>query len=57
MLAQGFDVEQQMRRGVGGEIGGRVTRRRRAAAALALIQQHDAVGGGIEIPEVCRAVP
>jgi hypothetical protein len=55
MLAQGFDIGQQVGGGVGGEIGCRITRRGCAAAALALVQQHDVVGGGIKIPAVSGA--
>ena len=50
MLAQPLDIRDEVGGGVAREVGIRGARRRRAAPAIALIEQHDAIGGRIEQP-------
>src|SRR5262249_15763611 len=48
--AQPLHVGDQVGGGVGAEVGGRVTRVRRAASAPSLIEEHDAVTARVEQP-------
>ena len=52
--AQQLHVRDEVLRGVGPEIDVRLARVRRAPTAVALIEQHDAIGGRIEQPAVPR---
>ncbi len=54
---QDLDVRDQMGGGVGAQIDDRGAGVGRAAAAPALVEQHDAVGAGIEIPAPCGRAP
>ena len=48
MLAQAFDVGEEVVGGVGGQVGVGPARVASAAAAATLFEEHDAVGRGIE---------
>src|SRR6185503_1853373 len=56
VLPEAFDVVDQMARGVAGEVGGDVGGGVNAPSAAALVEQHDPIGGRIEVaPEPGRA--
>jgi len=53
VLAQGFDVGNEVLRGVHRQVGA-VGHVRGAQSAAALVEQHDPIGGGVEHPAVLR---
>jgi hypothetical protein len=57
VLAQQLHVGDQVVRGVGGQVGGRVARVRAAAAAVALVEQDDPVALRVERAPLAVAAP